>query len=208
MVDTTEYDKDYALQQLRRSHQHLRRVIKYFYLNNILYEVLGPTIDFGCGAGQLLARLPAGSIGLEVNPYLVIELQKKGLNALLYKPATDQFSLCLLPQNHYKTLVIAHVLEHFINANLMLRTLLRSCSRLGIQRVILVLPGAKGFRFDKTHKTFIDRQYLENQGLLCCEGYTVNKISYFPFNIECLGNYFTFHELKVIYDWVEKTVYP
>lgn len=201
MVDTIEYGKDYALQQLRRSHQPLRRVIKYFYLNNILYEVRGPTIDFGCGAGQLLARLPAGSIGLEVNPYLVTELQKRGLNVLLYNPDTDQLSLSLLPQNHYKTLVIAHVLEHFADANLTLQTLLCSCSRLGIQRVILVLPGAKGFRFDKTHKTFIDRRYLEKQRLLCYEGYTVSKISYFPFNIECLGNYFTFHELMVIYDW-------
>ena len=201
MVRILEYDQNYAAQQLRRSRHPLRRIIKYFYLNNILHDVRGPTIDFGCGAGQLLARLPPGSIGLEVNPYLVEELRTMGLKVILYDADIDQFSFRELPQNYYKTLVMAHVLEHFADAAQVLGRLLHSCGRLGIQRVILVVPGTRGFQFDKTHNTFVNQFYLKEQGLLYCEGYRVSKTSYFPFNIESLGNYFVFHEFKVIYDW-------
>ena len=66
-----EFGSAYAVEQLRRSRHPLRRLIKKFYLDRVLRELRGPTIDFGCGAGQLLARLPADSVGLEVNPPLV-----------------------------------------------------------------------------------------------------------------------------------------
>lgn len=174
-------------------------MVKFFYLKNILRNVLGPTIDFGCGAGQLLARLPTGSIGLEVNPYLVKELQRINLNVILYDP-NDQFSLHSLPANYYKTLVMAHVLEHFNDADSILRQLCYSCNNLGIQRLIFVLPGIKGFKSDKTHKTFIDKIYLERNGLFHCGDYSIKKTSYFPINLEFIGKYYAFHEFMVIYE--------
>ena len=69
--EISEFGSAYANEQLRRSRHPLRRLIKKFYLDRVLRELRGPTIDFGCGAGQLLARLPADSVGLEVNPHLV-----------------------------------------------------------------------------------------------------------------------------------------
>ena len=65
------FDAGYAGEQLRRSKQPLRKVVKGFYLRSVLSLLNGPTIDYGCGAGQLLALLPAGSLGLEVNPHLI-----------------------------------------------------------------------------------------------------------------------------------------
>lgn len=202
MDESSEFGQDYAREQLRRSRQPLRRFIKYFYLNNILGDVQGPTIDFGCGAGQLLTRLPSGSLGLEVNPFLVEVLRKARLNIELYDPENDQFSLRNLTSNYYKTFVTTHVLEHFPNAAQKWRILLNSCHRLGIQRVIMVVPGVKGFHADPTHKTFIDRSYLEQESLLNCQGYVATKIQYFPVNLAIIGNYFTFHEFKVVYESV------
>ncbi|MEO8407474.1 MAG: hypothetical protein ABI476_03505, partial [Oxalobacteraceae bacterium] len=83
--------------QLRRSRHPLRKSIKFFYLKNILRDVVGKTIDFGCGAGQLLTGLPAGSVGLEVNPHLVDALRKAGLNAQRYDPEDDfYFKTCYM----------------------------------------------------------------------------------------------------------------
>jgi hypothetical protein len=196
----SEFDQNYGQQQICKSHHPLRQWVKGFYLTNILQEVTGATIDFGCGAGQLLARLPEDSLGLEVNPFLVEALQNAGLNVQQYDFEEDQLSLRCLQVSRYQTLVMAHVLEHMADAANFLRVLLASCRRLGISRVILILPTEKGFRSDSTHKTFVDKPYLEREGLLRCQGYIVTKMSYFPLNISSLGKVFVYHELKVIYD--------
>jgi SAM-dependent methyltransferase len=194
------FDIDYASEQLRRSRHPLRRLVKGFYVRNILRHVAGPSIDFGCGAGQLLACLPAGSIGLEINPFLVESLRSKGLNVAHYDADSDRFLLAGLSENRYSTFIMAHVLEHFADAAPILRTLLRSCRRLAVQRFILVLPGWKGYLSDATHKTFVDRRYLEREGLLACEGYILNRARYFPIDHEAVGRYFVFHELIAVFD--------
>lgn len=62
------------------------------------------------------------------------------------------------------------------------------------------MPGAKGFRFDSTHRTFVNRRYLEEHGLLACEGYEVTVARYFPGNYKWIGKYYTFHEFMFVYD--------
>jgi len=175
-------------------------LIKGIYVRNVLRDVTGATIDFGCGAGQLLACLPAGSIGLDINPFLVESLRMKGLNVIHYDAELDRFLLAALSENLYSTFIMAHVLEHFADAAVILRTLLSSCRRLAVQRFILVLPGWKGYRSDDTHRTFVDRRYLQREGLLSCEGYALTHIRYFPIDHEAVGRYFVFHELIVVYD--------
>jgi|GEM_PF-566367 len=198
MNNAHEFDRQYAARQLHRSRNILRRSIKYFYINNILRDVRGPTIDFGCGAGQLLSRLPAGSVGLELNPALVAALLSTGLNARQCF-FDENFLFSDFLAGHYKTFVMSHVLEHFDGAENILRKILRSCQRLEIERVIVVLPCALGYRSDPTHKTFVNRHYLDQHELFACEGYTIKETSYFPINVESAGNYFIFNELKLFY---------
>lgn len=194
-----EFNLAYAEEQLRRSRHPLRRLIKNFYMDNIMRDIKGRTIDLGCGAGQLLARLPGGSLGLEVNPFLVEALKRKGLNVAHYDPAVDDFTLRDLKNNYFSTMVMAHVLEHFADSASVLRKLFRSCARLGIERLVFVVPGAKGFKSDKTHKTFIDRSFLERQRLIDCEGYAMIKSLYFPVNMEWMGRFLTYQEFKFVY---------
>lgn len=194
-----EYDEVYANEQLRRSKHPLRRAIKHFYLNNVLRHVGGPSIDFGCGAGQLLRRMPTGSVGFELNPHLIRIHQAAGLDARLYD-IDDELQFHMLQQGQYRTFVAAHVLEHFEDSEQALRSMLRSCKRLGIERVIIVVPGAKGYASDATHRTFVNLSYLRDRGLLACEDYAVSKSSFFPGNWEWLGKYYVFHELMIVYD--------
>lgn len=200
MTDKPVFDREYAARQIRRRRNPLRRAIKEFYLRNMLREVRGRTIDLGFGAGQLLERLPEGSIGLEVNPHLVEDARRAGLNAVLYDSSAAQPLIGVVPPHTYSTLVMAHVLEHFDDAAGFVRRMLHSCAALGIGRVIFVVPGAKGYQFDSTHRTFVNRQYLKAHDLLSVEGYEVTTARYFPGNQEWIGRYYVFHEFMFVYD--------
>lgn len=194
-----ELDRLYAVEQLRRCFHPLRRLVKEFYLRNVLRDVRGPTLDFGCGSGQLLERLPTGSEGLEVNPYLIEGLRGVGLKVRRVSGEEPDFELQGLAVGQFRTLVLAHVLEHLPDPAKALRMLLAASLRLGIERVIVVVPGAKGYASDYTHMTFIDRAYIENHQLLNCEGFSCSSLSYFPGAWEWLGRYFIFHEMKVVF---------
>lgn len=195
-----DFDLEYAAEQLRRARHPLRRLVKSFYLRNVLRDVRGPTIDFGCGAGQLLSRLPAGSVGLEVNPHLIEALRAAGHTVQLASAEMRDFELGGVEPGCFRTLVIAHVLEHLPDPAAALRVLLAACSRLAIERVIVVVPGAKGFASDRTHKTFIDLPYLQSNMLAKVGEFALTGASYFPGPWEWVGRYFVFHELKVVFD--------
>lgn len=195
-----EFDRHYAAEQLRRSNHPLRRFVKGFYLRNMLRDVRGPCIDFGCGAGQLLARLPSGSVGLEVNPHLIESLRGRGLDVRQAHAEMRDFELIGLPAGTFRTLVIAHVLEHLPDPAAALQVLLASCRRLGIERVIVVVPGAKGYASDHTHKTFITRRWLDDNTPQQQSGFVRSRVEYFPGPWAWVGRHFIFHEMKVVFD--------
>jgi SAM-dependent methyltransferase len=205
MTDTSleavgEFDRHYAAEQLRRSRHPLRRFVKGFYLRNILRDVRGPAIDFGCGAGQLLEQLPPGSMGLELNSYLIEELRQAGLTVHQARAEMSDFELTHFAAGRFRTLIIAHVLEHLADPAAALRVLLAACRRLGIVRVVVVVPGAKGFASDRTHKTFIDHAYIEGHLPQNSEGFVRSSPSYFPGPWEWIGRHFVFNEMKLVFD--------
>lgn len=201
-MSADDYDVHYAERQLRRSKSPIRRFVKLHYLNSVLRDVRGATVDFGCGAGQLLERLPSGSVGLEVNLHLVEALRGRQLDARPYEPTIDNLTFSNLPVGQFKTFVMSHVLEHFEDAAAGLRRVIESCERLGVLRLIIVVPGERGYSFDPTHRTFVNRAYLQDNDLLEHAGFKVTSLSHFPVNREGFGRFFTFNELKVVYDAV------
>lgn len=203
MFNNLELAKAYAAEQMRRSHHPLRRIIKSFYLKNILSDVRGKTIDLGCGAGQLLARLPEGSLGLESNQFLVTELLGKKLNVRCYDIEADDFNLSGCEAGVYKTLVLCHVLEHFGEAAAALIKITQSAKRLGIERLIVVVPGKKGYVSDATHKTMVDRKFITDHDLDRINGFSIVKICDYPFWFEAVGDYFVYQELKIVFDAVQ-----
>lgn len=199
-TSVAEFDQHYAAEQLRRARHPFRRFVKGFYLRNLLKDVRGPAIDFGCGAGQLLAVLPPGSVGLEVNKYLIEALSVTGLKVLQAEGSMDDFKLTGFAPGVFGTLVIAHVLEHLPDPAQALHRLLDASVRLGIERVIVVVPGSKGYASDRTHKTFIDKTYVETRLLDPECGFVRSSIGYFPGPWEWIGRYFVFHEMKIVFD--------
>ncbi len=162
--------------------------------------VHGKAIDFGCGVGDLLKIMPSGSIGLEINKATVDYCRSIGLNVRYYDLVQDTYHFTFLEAGTFSTFIISHVLEHLDDADHVLRKILLSCARLGIKRVILVVPGEKGFAYDKTHRTFIDKSYLQNKNLGNVHGYAIAFMRHYPFNAAWVGKYFTHNELLVVFD--------
>lgn len=57
----TEFDERYTSYQTDRA--PLRKLVRKIYLRSAQSLLRGPTLDFGCGVGELLGRLPEGSRG-------------------------------------------------------------------------------------------------------------------------------------------------
>jgi SAM-dependent methyltransferase len=197
-----EYNREYTQYQLERS--WLRKVIRRSYMNHTAAFVRGRAIDFGCGIGDLLKMLPPGSLGLEINKATVDYCRGIGLNVSIYDLAHDDYQFNDLKPGFYNTFIVSHVLEHLDNADNVFRQMASSCLRLGIQRIILVVPGQKGFAYDKTHRTFIDKGYLHRNNLQNVLGYSISITKHYPFNASWAGKYFTHNELLVVYDKNER----
>lgn len=194
-----DYDRSYTEYQLRER-SWLRQLVRDFYLKATLQLLEGQTIDFGCGTGELLRKLPPGSIGLEINPVTVEYCQSQELNVYLYDPQKDEYRLSDFVPGQYESLILSHVLEHVKQPVHVLHTLLQAAQRLGIRRVVVIVPGKKGFAFDSTHRTYIDRSFFKNHNLTEVDDLRVVKQRYFPINLQVIENFFTYLELQVIYE--------
>ncbi len=198
--DAAGFDADYAAEQLRRSRHPLRRLVKGFYLRSVLSLVRGPTIDYGCGAGQLLALLPPGSIGLEVNPHLINAHTQAGLTVRQWQANDEGFDLPSLEAGCYKTLVISHVLEHLPDPTAALTRLLQACVRLGVQKLIVIVPGSKGFASDTTHRSFIDSKFVVTHRWQRLAGFALRRQRFFPLPWEGGGGLYIYNEMQLVFD--------
>jgi SAM-dependent methyltransferase len=194
---TADFDQAYADEQIRRRSSPLRRAVKARYLANLSRRFSGATIDLGCGAGQLLERLPAGSVGLELNDALIAYLRTLRLDVLKYDVVADDFALSPLSEpgrGPYRHLVCAHVIEHFDDPAHAVRSLLRSGARLGLESMVFVVPGSKGFATDATHRKFVTEDYIRAQKLAEQPPFRLAPVEYFPGNWRPLGDWFAYHE--------------
>lgn len=193
---TTEFDSQYTQYQIKRS--SLRKAIRVLYLRRAAAELCGPTLDFGCGVGELLERLPQGSKGVEYNRASVEHCRHKGLPVEWYDGYADDWSLGALPPEwQFRSMVISHVLEHLDEPMSVLRALLKAAEGRGVQRTLVVVPGKAGFRIDATHRTFVDLEMLL-AGDVEAIGWCVVSSRYFPGDWRGLGDHFPHHELQVV----------
>jgi len=178
----------------------VRRLVRKLYLHDIKSLCSGPTIDFGCGVGELLRILPPDSVGFEVNPLAVEYCRKIGLDVSVYDPGNDQYQFTNIPENIFTTFTMNHVLEHIPDSSTAIKSIFESCARLGIKRIVFTVPGIKGYRADKTHRTFIDKKYLADSGILENKNYRMVINRYFPVNVAGFGRFCRHNELRLVFD--------
>lgn len=197
MPVSNDFDDSYTRYQFNRS--PLRRFVRKAYLQSARSRISGPCLDFGCGVGELLARLPAGSKGVEYNQASVEYCRRKGFEVDWYDGLADDWQLTSLPADwRFESMVISHVLEHLDAPMSVLSKLLVAASRRGVRTVLVIVPGAAGYRIDSTHRTFVDAAMIGEVGA-GMPGWEIALSRYFPGNVRAIGNYFPHHELQVVF---------
>ena len=197
--DDRPYDQHYTDYQTDRG--AARRWVRGFYLRSASRQLHGPTIDFGCGVGELLVQLPAGSTGLEINEATVRHCRERGLDVEHYDADSDGWSLSPLAASgkRYESMVISHVLEHLHDPMAKLNALLRAARGLGVRRVLAIVPGKAGYAIDDTHRTFVDADMLASDAAVSGTGFAFAGRRYFPGNLRAIGNWFPHHELRATF---------
>lgn len=192
------FDKRYTEYQIDRS--GLRKLVRRAYLRSARAKLSGPTLDFGCGIGELLETLPAGSMGLEYNQATVAHCRGNGLDVAWYDGFEDDWSLSVLDGGRrFQSMVISHVLEHLEAPMSILQRLLVASERLSIEQALVIVPGRSGFRIDETHRTFVDLEMLSEPGVVEGTGFRLAKSSYFPLDLRPVGDWFPHHELQALF---------
>lgn len=194
----TEFDDRYTQYQIRRS--SLRKAIRVLYLRSAVGGLRGPTLDFGCGVGELLERLPPGSKGVEYNHASVEHCRQKGLSVEWYDGYADDWSLRALPLEwRFQSMIISHVLEHLDDPMGVLRALLKAAEGRGVTRTVVIVPGIAGFRIDATHRTFVGLEMLQAADVGAI-GWRAATSRYFPGDWRRIGDHFPHHELQVVFE--------
>lgn len=195
----TQFDSAYTDYQLNRS--AFRKTVRRLYLRRAASQLSGATLDFGCGVGELLACLPAGSKGLEYNKATVQVCVANGLDVEFYDGTADDWSLSpVTSRDGLSSMVISHVLEHLDEPMEILRKLLHAAGEIGVRHVLVIVPGKAGYRSDPTHRTFVDERMLRG----AIPGHwRVRHSFHFPFNIKRVGDIFLYNELHLLIDLVD-----
>lgn len=178
----------------------IRKIVRRFYLYDIRKYCKSATIDFGCGAGELLKILPKDSIGFEINPYAVRYCNSEGLKVHQYDPESDKYEFRMIDPGKFHSFTMNHVLEHLEDPAFVMNKIFENCSRLGILRIVFTVPGTKGYTTDSTHLTFVDVEYLKNNGILQNKYFRLKHSKYFPLNVKSFSRIFTHNELRLVFD--------
>jgi len=155
------------------------------------YFPSGRILDVGCGYGRLLEALPAGSVGVDHNPSLVLAGRNRGLDIVDSSGFEERFG-CGQP---FDGLLCAHVVEHLepAQATQILQGYLMRV-RPG-SSCMLITPQMLGYRADPTHVHYYDLQALASfaAGL----GLEISHALSYPFPAFA-GTLFTYNENVVV----------
>jgi len=190
------YNEKYTEYQSKRG--MFRSLIRSIYMSKAASLADGPTIDFGCGIGDLLTRLPDGSCGLEYNPHTVDVARRRGLNVALYDGKLDDWQMSALPENiKFQTMVISHVLEHFENPFEIFTKLINSAEKCSVRRLVIIVPGLAGYKIDDSHRQFIQandfKRFFE-----CLPTWQIKSMQFYPINVKKISELFTHNELQLV----------
>ncbi|MFH1379291.1 MAG: methyltransferase domain-containing protein [bacterium] len=192
------YNLSYLRYQLNRS--PLRKWVRGFYLKNILNNVLGRAVDFGCGAGELLELLGEGSLGFEINEEAVRYCKEAGFNVMLWDKGSPNDLFSSFEQAVFSTFILNHVLEHIDDPHKFIMSVFEGCAQKGFKRIIIIVPGMKGFKNDPSHMHFIGPEFFKKLSAEPNADFTVKKQRFFPLNAVWAGNIFTHNESVIIFD--------
>lgn len=150
----SDFDRDYFIYLRSRS------FLGYIYRRFVIYPRLnkrcqGKVLDYGCGIGDFLSFSPS-AIGVDVNAFCVDFCVSKKLNAI----SIDSGAPLPFGNDYFDTIVMDNVLEHIADPDFVLNEFGRVLKPGG--KLIVGVPGIKGFEQDTDHKVFYGKRELSS----------------------------------------------
>ena len=139
-----------------------RLYLQYIFYPKILRHFHGndTILDLGCGTGEFLNYCRSQKrdvLGVDSNKALFAKNQNAGFEVIL----DDVCKLTSLKNRHFRYAVCDNVLEHLEMAQI--RDFFQRIGELlssgGV--LVCVVPGAKGFQMDPTHRTYVTPDVLK-----------------------------------------------
>lgn len=116
-------------------------------------QLRGSVLDVGCGIGDMLRYRRNNIVGADINPATVRWCREQGLDVRQMKPDMLPFD-----NGSFDSVILDNVLEHLDAPRPLLEETRRVLRPAG--RLIIGVPGIKGYAADPDHKLFYDREGL------------------------------------------------
>ncbi|MBI5075472.1 MAG: class I SAM-dependent methyltransferase [Nitrospirae bacterium] len=165
----------------------VRILLRRLFMMPIVRFFKGRVLDIGSGIGEFLSYYPE-AVGVDINADCVAQCRNKGLACVQADVAHLPFDADL-----FEGVLLNNVLEHLNDADSLFHEIRRVLRDNG--RLVIELPGSKGFAHDKTHVRFWGKNdivpYLAGLGFcdIC--------ISYFPIPAASANDLFIHNKLRV-----------
>jgi cyclopropane fatty-acyl-phospholipid synthase-like methyltransferase len=160
------------------------KYLQWFFYPKILKQFSDKDIvDLGCGTGEFLKYLKIKNrkfTGIDNNPHLVDLCVKMGFDVVM-----DDVTKLENVKAPIDNAVIDNVLEHLevAQTDAFFAALKTKMNKDGT--LVVIVPDKKGYQYDPTHKTFVNKNLIQQM----CEkhGATLKSNFLHPFNIEFVG---------------------
>jgi SAM-dependent methyltransferase len=163
-----QHDEYFAYLMRRSAAGDLYR--RYLLYPRLARRLTGFTLDLGCGIGDFV-QFRAQTIGVDINPLAVAHCQNRGLDVRSMLP--DQLPL---GDAGLDSVLLDNVLEHIAEPQPLLAEIRRTLKPGG--RLLVGVPGLRGWDFDLDHKVFYDEARLVET--LGRAGFTAIETFYSP----------------------------
>jgi SAM-dependent methyltransferase len=188
-------DKEYADRLNRLQGKRWKKILNVQLPWKLHLKVLKPgrTLDVGCGNGRNLGYLPAGSVGVDHNPYSVATARANGGEA--YTDGEFFDDPVLTRPGGFDTILAAHLVEHLspAEARAVLGSYLPMVRPGG--KIVFFTPQERGYASDPTHVAFTGFDELSS---LCADlGVQVERRYSFPFP-RWTGKLFIYNEFVLV----------
>lgn len=151
----------------------------YWLYPRLCKHLSGTVLDVGCGIGDLLS-FRKGTIGTDINPRAVAWCRERGHRAELMMQDVLPFGAA-----EFDGVVIDNVLEHITDPRTLLAEVRRVLRPGG--RVLIGVPGRRGYASDPDHKVFYDESALV--AVMSAAGFALVQLQSMPFKSSWLDEH-------------------
>lgn len=148
-------------------------------------ELKGETLDVGCGIGDMLRYRPQTK-GVDIDPNAVSWCCSQGLDAVQMEVDCLPFADAV-----FDSVNLDNVLEHIAEPGPLLAQIHRVLKSGG--RLLVCVPGKKGYATDPDHKIFYDENRLTET--LAANGFMTTRLFNMPFRSIWLDENFRAYSL-------------